>query len=114
MRARIFLVIMGLIGLSRAASAADALAARIEAVMARPEYEHSAFGIEIYSLSEKRVLYAHNAGKLFVPGSVTKLVTEGTALQLLGADHRFRTRVYRTGRILDGVLEGNLVLVASG
>jgi len=115
MRARIFLVVLtGLIVPARAAPAADTLAARIEAILSRPEYKHSSFGIQIYSLTEKRVLYAHNAEKLFVPGSVTKLVTEGTVLQLLGADHRFRTRVYRTGRIVNGTLEGDLVLVASG
>jgi D-alanyl-D-alanine carboxypeptidase/D-alanyl-D-alanine-endopeptidase (penicillin-binding protein 4) len=90
------------------------LASRIEAVMARPQFRHALFGIEIFSPSEGKVLYAHNADKLFVPGSVTKLLTEGTALRLLGPDHRFLTPVYRTGPIsAAGVLEGDLVLVAS-
>ena len=36
-------------------------------------------------------------------------------MQLLGADYRFRTPVYRTGPISkDGVLRGDLVLVAGG
>jgi D-alanyl-D-alanine carboxypeptidase/D-alanyl-D-alanine-endopeptidase (penicillin-binding protein 4) len=39
----------------------------------------------------------------------------GSALQLLGADYRFKTRVYRTGSLdADGTLRGDLVLVASG
>ena len=43
------------------------------------------------------------------------MLTEGTALALLGADYRFHTRVYRTGPIeADGTLKGDLVLVASG
>src|SRR5262249_2719534 len=79
------------------------------------EFRHALFGIEIYSLTDDKVLYALNADKLFVPGSVTKIVTEGTALQLLGADYRFRTRVYRTGPIAgDGAVNGDLVLVAGG
>src|SRR5262249_32559318 len=83
--------------------------------MARPEFRHALFGIEIYSLDTAAVLFAHNAEKLFVPGSVTKLLTEGTVLRLLGPDYRFRTSVYRTGRgSSEGVLEGDLVLVASG
>jgi len=42
-------------------------------------------------------------------------VTMGSALQLLGADYRFHTRVYRTGDLgADGTLHGDLVLVASG
>jgi len=39
----------------------------------------------------------------------------GTALELLGPDYRFHTRVYRTGSITsDGTLDGDVVLVASG
>jgi len=55
------------------------------------------FGVEVYSLTDDKILYALNADKLFVPGSVTKLLTEGAALSLLGADYRFHTRMYRTG-----------------
>jgi D-alanyl-D-alanine carboxypeptidase len=93
----------------------EPLAKRIEAVMARPEFRHAIFGVEVYSLDTGTVLYAHNADKLFVPGSVTKLLTEGTVLRLLGPDYRFHTYVYRTGPVsAAGVLEGDLVLVASG
>src|SRR5262249_2238625 len=39
----------------------------------------------------------------------------GTALAILGPDHRFKTRVYGTGPVdAEGVLQGDLVLVASG
>ena len=41
-------------------------------------------------------------------------MTVGTALETLGPDYRFHTRVYRTGPIKNGKLEGDLVLVASG
>src|SRR5262249_41414822 len=81
----------------------------------RPEFKHALFGIEFYSLDKGKVIYAINADKLFTPGSTTKLLTEGTALSLLGAAYRFHTRVYRTGPSgADGTLDGDLVLVASG
>src|SRR5208283_1235944 len=95
--------------------AAPALAERIRGVTERPEFSHSHFGIEIYSLDDGSVIFAQDARKLFVPASTTKLLTEGTALQLLGPDYRFHTRVYRTGALApDGTLSGDLVLVASG
>jgi len=72
---------------------------RIQAIMTRPEFAHSSFGIEFYSLDRQQVLFEFNSGKLMVPGSTTKLLTEGTLLQLLGGDYRFHTRVYRTGPI---------------
>ena len=88
--------------------------ARIRAVMERPEFAHASWGMEFYDLDTKQVVASVNGDRLFVPGSTTKLVTMGTALEVLGPDHRFRTRVYRTGPIRNGVLEGDLVLVASG
>jgi D-alanyl-D-alanine carboxypeptidase/D-alanyl-D-alanine-endopeptidase (penicillin-binding protein 4) len=90
------------------------VASRVQQIMDRPEFKHATFGIALYSLGDGRMVWSHNADKLFVAASTTKLVTEGTALQLLGADYRFRTRVYRTGRLNGNTLEGDLVLVASG
>jgi len=52
---------------------------------------------------------------LFVPASTTKLLTEGIVLARLGADYRFRTRIYRTAPVdSKGKLKGDLILVASG
>lgn len=93
----------------------NALASRIDSIVDRPDYRHAFFGIEIMSLDTHEPIYQLNAEKFFVPGSTTKLLTEGTVLELLGADHRFRTRVYRTGPVQrDGTLDGDLVLVAAG
>ena len=83
--------------------------------MARPEFAHAFFGVEFYDLDAKRPVYRLNGDKFFIPASTTKLLSVGTALELLGADYRFHTRVYRTGPIsADGTLDGDLVLVASG
>jgi D-alanyl-D-alanine carboxypeptidase/D-alanyl-D-alanine-endopeptidase (penicillin-binding protein 4) len=90
------------------------LATRIQQVMDRPDFKHAMFGIALYSLADGRMVWSQNAEKLFVSASTTKLLTEGTALQLLGADHRFHTRVYRTGRMNGSTVEGDLVLVGSG
>jgi PBP4 family serine-type D-alanyl-D-alanine carboxypeptidase len=112
----VLLVIFQLLTLiSAQAQSAQSLEAKIKTIVNRPEFQHALFGIEVYSLSDDKVLYALNSDKLFVPGSVTKLLTEGAAMSLLGADYRFHTRVYRTGPVSKtGVLTGDLVLVASG
>ena len=97
------------------AQGADSLEARIQKVMARPEFARSNFGIEFYDLETGKVVYSLNADKLFVPASTTKLLTEGTVLAKLGPDYRFHTSIYRTGPIdQHGTLKGNLILVASG
>jgi N-acyl-D-amino-acid deacylase len=97
------------------AQSGPSLPQRIQSVMMRPEFAHTSFGIEFYSLDRGQIIYQLNPNKLMVPGSTTKLFTEGTVLELLGGDYRFHTRVYRTGPLKkDGTLDGDIVLVASG
>lgn len=88
---------------------------QVKAIVSQSQYEHAHFGVEVYSLDEGRVVYLLNGEDLFIPGSTAKLLTEGTALELLGPEHRFHTRVYKTGPVdSNGTLKGDLVLVASG
>ena len=86
----------------------------VRQVTSRPVYRHGNFGLEVWSLDQDKILFALNGDKLFTPGSTTKIFTEGAALNLLGADHRFHTPLYRTGKIVKGTLHGDLILVGSG
>lgn len=119
----VFLVALGVAGYplrplaaQQATPSTDSLVtARLRPILTRPEFTHALFGVEFFSLDEQRPVYAMNADKLFIAASTTKLLTTGTALRLLGADHRFRTRIYRTGAVdTRGTLNGDVVLVPSG
>src|SRR5215467_2571478 len=91
------------------------LASAIQKVMDRPQFRHANFGIKFYALDTGTVLYAHDADKLFVPASTTKILSEGALLAHLGSDYRFHTRIFHTGTIdKKGHLKGDLVLVAGG
>lgn len=96
------------------AQSPDTFADRVQKIMQRPEFAHSDFGIEFYSIDSGTILYQLNPDQLKMPGSTTKLLTEGTLLESLGGDYQFHTRVYRTGAVKNGTLDGDLVLVASG
>ena len=83
--------------------------------MSRPEYRHARFGMEFRALNADQPVYRFNEQQFFVAASTTKLLTEGTALALLGPDYKFQTRVFRTGAsAADGTLNGDLILVAAG
>ena len=102
-------------GFTAAQQSPDSLSSRIQKIIDRPEFAHANFGIEFYDLASGKVLYAHDADKLFVPASTTKTLTQGTLLATLGADFRFHTKIYRTGPVdKKGRLKGDLILVASG
>jgi D-alanyl-D-alanine carboxypeptidase/D-alanyl-D-alanine-endopeptidase (penicillin-binding protein 4) len=83
-------------------------------IITRPEFRGSRWGMRIHSLGTGETIYALNAGEPFVSASAGKIFTAGTAFSALGAGHRFRTGVYRTGPIARHVLRGDLVLVAGG
>jgi D-alanyl-D-alanine carboxypeptidase/D-alanyl-D-alanine-endopeptidase (penicillin-binding protein 4) len=84
-------------------------------VLDLPRYAQSHWGLLFADANTGETLYALNADKLFVPASVTKCFSVAAALDVLGADHRFETPVRVRGtREPEGVIRGDLILVASG
>ncbi len=72
------------------------------------------FGICIYDLDKDKVLFSENAEKLLVPASNLKIITTAAALQLMGSDHRFVTKLGQSGGLNDGVIEGDLIIIGGG
>jgi len=96
-------------------SAAEKLSPEIKEVIERTMFRHSTWGLLAVDLESGETIYELNADTMFKPGSTTKVFTVSAALDLLGADYRFETPVYRRGKILkSGGLEGDLILVATG
>src|SRR5579859_3619576 len=93
----------------------NARAKKISSLLAQPEFGRGYWGIQIFSLDDRKVLYANNADKLFVPASNTKLFTTTTALALLGPDYRFHTTV-EASALPDkyGRIDGDVALVGRG
>lgn len=95
------------------AAAKPTLASALGAIIAK--YPHTLFGVAVYDLDKRKMIYGYNAQRFFVAASTTKLLTEGTTLATLGPSYRFTTNVYRTGPIdANGTLNGDIVLQASG
>jgi D-alanyl-D-alanine carboxypeptidase/D-alanyl-D-alanine-endopeptidase (penicillin-binding protein 4) len=57
-------------------------------------------GFVLIDLDDGRALSEQTADALFIPASVAKLATVYPAQQILGADFKFQTRLYRAGNAL--------------
>ncbi|PUB18588.1 D-alanyl-D-alanine carboxypeptidase/D-alanyl-D-alanine endopeptidase [Yoonia sediminilitoris] len=71
-------------------------------------------GCVVADLATGEVREAIKPDAALPPASVTKAVTALYAIEALGAAHQFETRVIAAGPILDGVLDGDLILVGGG
>lgn len=76
--------------------------------------QRAAWGIVVHSLDRDERLVEVSPRTLFVPASVAKLVSVASAAEAVGWDYRFETTLRATGPLVDGVLNGNLVVVGSG
>ena len=59
---------------------------------------------------ELQVIDELNAGRLFVPASVLKVVTVAATLEHLGPEYRWLTRLTTDGAVANGVLDGDVVI----
>ncbi|KJF43768.1 D-alanyl-D-alanine carboxypeptidase/D-alanyl-D-alanine endopeptidase [Draconibacterium sediminis] len=84
----------------------------IETLLQQEDYKNASVGMNVVDLNSDETVYSLNSEKLLVPASTMKMITSGTALEILGADYRFKTQIAYSGKIdKEGVLDGDLVLI---
>jgi D-alanyl-D-alanine carboxypeptidase/D-alanyl-D-alanine-endopeptidase (penicillin-binding protein 4) len=71
-------------------------------------------GAYVRAIDDSAPLVAVNAESSFAMASTTKVVTSLAALDLLGADFRWRTFAFLRGPLLEGTLLGDLLIVGGG
>lgn len=71
-------------------------------------------GYLVVDAASGRVLESAGADDALPPASVAKTLTTAYALETLGGDYRFSTRLIGTGSLVGGTLQGDLVLVGGG
>lgn len=89
--------------------------AAMRAVMRKPAYRGAVWGLRAVDLDQGRTLLDVNPDCRFYIASVRKVFSIGELLNEVGPKHRYDTPIHRRGAVSkSGVLNGDLILVASG
>lgn len=83
-------------------------------IMQQPKYQHAFWGLYAKDVVTGQELFDFNSDQMFLPASTTKLFSVAALLHAYGDDYRFKTPVFALGKIENGKLQGNLLLVAQG
>lgn len=86
----------------------------LKALKSDPQMTHAIYGFYVYDTAVKKAIEDENAQVGFAPASTQKVVVSTAALEILGQDFQYQTRLAMDGAIVNGVLKGNLYIVASG
>ncbi|MCB9934224.1 MAG: D-alanyl-D-alanine carboxypeptidase/D-alanyl-D-alanine-endopeptidase [Planctomycetes bacterium] len=86
----------------------------ILAKLQKAEGKRGTAGCVILDLDSGETLLSHNADTALIPASNMKLVTTLTALDQLGGDFEFVTRVLADGKVEGGALNGDLLVIGGG
>lgn len=79
----------------------------------RSELQHSLVGLEIMHIPSATVLFASNSRRRFVPASTTKVFTTACAMDMLGPNYKFATKLKIYGKVVGGVLQGSVYIEPS-
>ena len=91
------------------------LTKEIDRIIAESDSAHARWGVVVVSMKDGRVLSSRDGDRLFTPASNMKIFTTAVALEVLGADYRWRTSVYSARQMdANGVVDGDLTLYGRG
>ncbi|PKO17631.1 D-alanyl-D-alanine carboxypeptidase/D-alanyl-D-alanine-endopeptidase [candidate division BRC1 bacterium HGW-BRC1-1] len=88
--------------------------AYVEEVASSKPYESGVFAVCFMNPDGRTELLNVNGGKSVLPASCMKTVSSGIAMSHLGPDHRFHTDVITSGSVVNGLLNGDLVVRGGG
>jgi D-alanyl-D-alanine carboxypeptidase/D-alanyl-D-alanine-endopeptidase (penicillin-binding protein 4) len=87
---------------------------QLDAILDSPTLRSAINGVYVVDATTGKVLYEYGADRQLNPASNTKLISTATALDLLGGDYTYVTRVVGPAPDADGVVHGDVIVQGSG
>ena len=84
---------------------------RLDEMVRQPLTETTQLGLMVWDLTDDRPIFSSDHRQLLRPASTMKLLTAITALDQLGVDYNFTTRLYTSGERVGRVFHGDVCCV---
>jgi D-alanyl-D-alanine carboxypeptidase/D-alanyl-D-alanine-endopeptidase (penicillin-binding protein 4) len=111
-RTLLILVCIGAAGPS-ALAAQGTPARRLNRLLNRPPFNRATWGLLVVD-EQGQTIYQKDPDRLLVPASTAKLAVTAAASAMFPPDYRITTSVYGAGPLVDGALQGDLVVYGRG
>ncbi len=79
-----------------------------------PTFKHATLSLYVINTTTGKPVTEVNTEIGVAPASCQKVITAATAFELLGHDYSYKTTLAYTGNIVNGVLNGDLIIKGSG
>ena len=77
-------------------------------------FKHASISLFVINNSTGKTITAANTDEGLAPASCQKVITASTSFELLGHNYTYKTTLGYTGKIVNGVLNGDLIIKGSG
>lgn len=104
----------GLAAVAATPSRTARLAEALDAILASPTFGRASVSVVVRALDTGETLFRRNGQTWLVPASTMKVLTAVAAAERLGWQYRFETRLVATGPIVNGTIDGDLLVVGTG
>jgi len=78
------------------------------------QLKYATLSFSVINAADGELIFGNNQNVGVAPASTLKTITSATAFALLGEDFTFKTEIAYTGEIIDGVLNGDLLIKGGG
>lgn len=77
-------------------------------------FNHATISLYVINSSTGKAITSQNIQVGMVPASCQKIITASTALELLGQDFTYKTTLGYSGKVKDGMLDGDIIIKGEG
>jgi len=95
-------------------SLADRLQTAVKKMEADTQMKHAIFSLYVEDAATGAIIFDKNSQVGLAPASCQKLFTSAAALDILGPDYRYSTSLGYSGKLVKGLLKGDLYITGSG